>query len=199
MRKSIIRTSLLVLQCINITMTVDAFQIASTRSHHYLSIQHIRSQHKSNNLNRKYDNVQLYSSPNNDNDDEQQELILSSKLSESLAGIGNEAGYLAAARKRNEEAKAKMMEQIRKEEEEAEARRQAKKDQSIANNFGPGADEMSSWEGFGDFDGFEESSGNDSAGGWSELKEQAQEEEEEPKLFLFGDENNDSTDSGLLL
>ncbi len=142
---------------------------------------------------------QLYST----NEDEQpQELILGKELSDGLQSIASEEGYLAAARQRNEEAKAKLMEQLRKEEEEAEARRRDIEVNGDPNNGGPG--DMSSWQGFQN-DGFEESDMVDQSGGWGDVQVAGdgqdggvEENGEEPKLFLFGDEEN-SSGSGLIL
>ncbi len=142
--------------------------------------------------------LQELNSSNDDNSDEPEGLILGKEISEGLQTLGSEAGYLAAARKRNEEAKAKLMEQVRKEEEEAEALRQKKKEEGVQDNYGPG--DMSGWKGFKD-DGFEASEGNDDTGGWGEIATAGGEgeEEEEPKLFLFGDDDNASDGSGLIL
>ncbi len=136
----------------------------------------------------------------NDNQEEEQELILGSSLTDALQGIGSEAGYLAAAKRRSEEGKARLAEQVRKEEEEAEALRRKKMEAGVEDNYGPG--DLSGWKGFAD-DGFEASAGNDDTGGWGELKAKSADEEsgdgeEEPKLFLFGDDDN-SANGGLIL
>ena len=135
----------------------------------------------------------LYSS-----NDEEELLILGSGISEALQGLGSEAGYLDAARKRNEAAKAKMLEDIRLEEEAAERKRREREERGNEGNFGPG--DMSAYVDFTN-DGFEESGGNDETGGWEVNEQPSNEvEEEEPKLFLFGDDDagNDSG-SGLIL
>lgn len=133
-------------------------------------------------------------------------------MSDALQGLGSEAGYLDLARKRNEEGKAKMMEQIRLEEEETERKRQRWKQEQEsgegnAGDYGPG--DLSGYVGFKD-DGFEQSAGNDGTGGWGDLNsgENAEDEggdgegdggEDEPKLFLFGDDDGASSNGGLIL
>ena len=154
--------------------------------------------HSRNNYNNKINNIAYLKSTNDDSSDNAeeapQELILGKEISDQLQTLGSEAGYLAAARKRNEEAKAKLMEDLRREEEEAEAMRQAKKEHGNKNNYGP--TDMSGYIGFTD-DGFEESEGSED--GWGKAGEgDTGGEEEEPKLFLFGDEEK-SSDSGLIL
>jgi hypothetical protein len=137
----------------------------------------------------------LYSSQQNGDPNE-------SILVQGLSSLGSEAGYLEAARKRNEEAKAKLREQVRLEEEEAERKRQEKLQRGTSeSNYGPG--DLSNFKGF-ENDGFEASAGNDQVGGWSQEAIRAEEDntedkEEEPKLFLFGDDEGLSTDSGGLL
>jgi hypothetical protein len=137
----------------------------------------------------------LYSSPQDG--DQNQSIII-----EGLSSLGSEAGYLEAARKRNEEAKAKLREQVRLEEEEAERKRQEKLQRGAGeSNYGPG--DLSNFKGF-ENDGFEASAGNDQEGGWSKEAIRAEEDaieekQEEPKLFLFGDDEGLSTDSGGLL
>lgn len=126
-------------------------------------------------------------------------LILGAEVGEALNDIGSEAGYLDAARKRNEEGKAKLMEQVRLEEEEAERKRKEREAKGSEGNYGPG--DMSEFKGFAD-DGFEASEGNDSEGGWTkppEPEEEAEGDGEEPKLFLFGDEDGDTDAGGLIL
>jgi hypothetical protein len=126
-------------------------------------------------------------------------LIIGSEMSTALQGIGSQAGYLDYAKKRNEEAKAKMVEQVRLEEEETERKRREKEAKGNEGNFGPG--DLSSFVGF-ENDGFEASEGNDKAGGWGEAEEEKEEEAEEdaPALFLFGDDDDsDSGGSGLIL
>ena len=88
---------------------VSSFQIATSP---YKKIHSSR-----NNYNNRLQSLQELKSSN---EEEPEELILGSKISDSLVELGSEAGYLAAARKRNEEAKAQLMEQVRKEEEEAD-------------------------------------------------------------------------------
>ena len=141
--------------------------------------------------------IQLNSS-NDESNEEPQELILGGKISDSLKELGSEEGWLAAARKRNEEAKAKMMDDLRKEEEAAEAKRRAKEESGIQNNYGP--EDMSTFKGFIN-DGFEESEADDATGAWgsSQPAEEEKGGEEEPKLFLFGDDDKDSSGSGLIL
>ena len=138
-------------------------------------------------------------------------------MSNALQGLGSEAGYLDLARKRNEEGKAKMMEQIRLEEEETERKRQWKKQQQEsgegnAGDYGPG--DLSGYVGFKD-DGFVRSAGNDGTGGWGDLDsgenaegeggdggdggEGGEGDEDEPKLFLFGDDDGAGSNGGLIL
>lgn len=136
----------------------------------------------------------IFSSPHDD--DQGESLIL-----QGLSSLGSEAGYLDFARKRNEAAKSKMKEQVRLEEEEAERKRQEKLQRGAGHaNYGPG--DLSTFTGFAN-DGFEASAGNDQVGGWSQeairIEEDNEEKQEEPKLFLFGDDGNISTDSGGLL
>ena len=126
----------------------------------------------------------LHSSPQ---DGDQNESV----LIKGLSSLGSEAGYLEAARKRNEEAKAKLREQVRLEEEEAERKRQEKQQRGGSeSNYGPG--DLSNFQGFQN-DGFEASAGNDQVGGWSKEairveEDTTEEKQEEPKLFLFGDD-----------
>mmetsp|Transcript_24108 Transcript_24108/g.29688 ORF Transcript_24108/g.29688 Transcript_24108/m.29688 type:complete len:189 (+) Transcript_24108:98-664(+) len=133
----------------------------------------------------------------NNEEEEEQGLILGDAISDSLQSLGSEAGYLAAARKRNEEAKAKLQEEVRKEEEETEAKRRAKESLGVEDNYGPG--DLSGFVGFKN-DGFEASAGNDETGGWGQLKNpgEGDGDDEEPKLLLFGDDDATS-DSGLIL
>jgi Predicted membrane protein len=133
---------------------------------------------------------------NNNNADQQEEqdtndasLIIGKEMGQALQKIATEAGYLEAARKRNQEAKLKLMQQIQQEEMEAERYRKEVEERGSEGNFGP--QDMSTFVGFKE-DGFEESEGNDDMGGWSELKQQQgeqqqqqEEEKEEPKLFLL--------------
>lgn len=118
-------------------------------------------------------------------------------MGQALQKIATEAGYLEAARKRNQEAKLKLMQQIEQEEMEAERYRKEVEERGSEGNFGP--QDMSTFVGFKE-DGFEESEGNDDMGGWSELKkqqgeeQQQEEEKEEPKLFLFGKDGGDGDD-----
>ncbi len=138
----------------------------------------------------------LFSTPE---DEEPTELILGSEMSNALQGIGSEAGYLDYAKKRNEEAKARLMEDMRREEEETARKRAEMEAKGNAENYGPG--DLSNFVGF-ENDGFEASAGNDETGGWGEVKEEEEEppSEEEPKLFLFGDEDDGATGgSGLIL
>lgn len=146
----------------------------------------------------------LYSTPNDD--DQPQELIIGKNLSEGLQSIGSETGYLAAAKKRNEEAKAKLLEQIRLEEEEAERIRKDRELNGNVNNCGPG--DMSTWVGFKN-DGFEESEGEDGSA-WGERSDiqiagqEGQQQQggddggETQSLWLGGDEDT-TTGSGLIL
>ena len=124
---------------------------------------------------------------------EEPELILGDNVQKAIEGMGSESGYLAAAKKRNEEARRKALEEAAREEEE-----RAPREPSSAN-YGPG--DLSSFQGFAN-DGFEASAGNDSLGGWDLGNQGSQgeegEEEEEPSLFLFGDEDADS-ETGLIL
>mmetsp|Transcript_4270 Transcript_4270/g.6250 ORF Transcript_4270/g.6250 Transcript_4270/m.6250 type:complete len:197 (+) Transcript_4270:191-781(+) len=173
---------------------VDSFQITSTP---FSSSCSSRSSSRSS---RKI--IQELHSSNNDDsttdEPEEEQLILGSKMSESLQKLGTEAGYLEAARKRNIDAKAKYMEQIRKEEEEAEAIRRAKKETGVSGNFGPG--DMTGWSGFKD-DGFEDSEENDESGGWGEIKSAEGEGEggDGPTLFVPGSDDAASGGSGLIL
>ena len=132
-------------------------------------------------------------------------LIIGDEFSNALKTIATEAGYLNAARKRNLEAKAKLMEQLQQEEMEAERIRKEREEKGNPDNYGP--TDMTSFVDFKD-DGFESSEGNDETGGWSELKtkgklEEDGEKKEEPKLFLFGDDDDDNkiltSGSGLIL
>lgn len=150
----------------------------------------------------------LASSPNPHSDDENNPdstpsapappLVIGNDMRKALETIATEAGYLDAAKKRNQEAKLKLMEQIRQEELEAERVRKEMEEKGNRENYGPG--DLSSFVGFKD-DGFEASEGNDGQGGWvgvvktQEAEEKAQ-EEEEPKLFLFGNENDDDKNGG---
>jgi len=133
-------------------------------------------------------------------EDEGDKLILGADVGQALNEIGNEAGYLDAARKRNEEGKAKLMEQVRLEEEEAERKRKEREAKGAEGNYGPG--DLSAFKGFGD-DGFKASEGNDAEGGWTKPDEPEEDEEgdgdDEPKLFLFGDEDGDADAGGLIL
>lgn len=131
-------------------------------------------------------------------EDEGDKLILGAEIGQALNDIGSEAGYLDAARKRNEEGKAKLLEQVRLEEEEAERKRKEREAKGAEGNYGPG--DLSDFKGFAD-DGFEASEGNDSEGGWTKPPEPEEEAEgeEEPKLFLFGDEDGDADAGGLIL
>ena len=189
--------------------TVSAFHIVSSNNvkpNPILSTRHtqirwkINDNGRKNNQKCKKDPIQVNSSNDSSSNesDDSQGLIIGSDMSNALQKLGSEGGYLDAARKRNEEAKAKLMEQVRKEEEEAEALRKAKMESGVEDNYGPGG--LSSWKGFKD-DGFEESEGNDDSGGWGQLKEveSGEGEEEEPKLFLFGDDDDTSGGSGLIL
>ena len=127
-------------------------------------------------------------------------VILGADVGQALYDIGSEAGYLDAARKRNEEGKVKLMEQVRLEEEEAERKRKEHEEkQGAEGNYGPG--DLRDFKGFAD-DGFEASEGNDSEGGWrkpEEPEEEAEGDDDEPKLFLFGDEDGDADAGGLIL
>mmetsp|Transcript_4891 Transcript_4891/g.7432 ORF Transcript_4891/g.7432 Transcript_4891/m.7432 type:complete len:174 (-) Transcript_4891:276-797(-) len=130
-------------------------------------------------------------------------LIIGAEISKGLQGLGSEAGYLGVAKKRNEEAKAKLMDQVRQEEEAAEQKRKEREARGNEGNYGPG--DLSSFNGF-ENDGFEASEGNDVAGGWGEVKEEKSETEAdaeaddgEPKLFLFGDDDAAGGGSGLIL
>jgi hypothetical protein len=142
-------------------------------------------------------NTALYATEESSSSDDDS-LIIGSEISNALQGLGSEAGYLGVAKKRNAEAKAQLMEQVRQEEEEAERKRQERENKGNEGNYGPG--DLSSFQGF-ENDGYEESEGNDENGGWGEVKEDAPEteEEEEPKLFLFGDDDADTSGSGLIL
>jgi hypothetical protein len=137
----------------------------------------------------------LHSTPQ---DEEPSGLIIGEDMSSALQGIGSEAGYLDYAKKRNEEAKAKLQEQIRLEEEETERKRREKEEKGGEGNYGPG--DLSEFKGFAD-DGFEASVGNDETGGWGEVDEPKEEEaeEDEPKLFLFGDDDAGGDNGGLIL
>jgi hypothetical protein len=130
-------------------------------------------------------------------------LIVGAEISKGLQGLGSEDGYLGVAKKRNEEAKAKLMEQVRQEEEAAEQKRKEREARGNEGNYGPG--DLSSFNGF-ENDGFEASEGNDGTGGWGEVEEEENQETEVeadadaddgPKLFLFGDDNADA--GGLIL
>ena len=126
-------------------------------------------------------------------------VILGADVGQALYDIGSEAGYLDAARKRNEEGKVKLMEQVRLEEEEAERKRKEREEKGAEGNDGPG--DLSDFKGFAD-DGFEANEGNDSEGGWrkpEEPEEEAEGDDDEPKLFLFGDEDGDADAGGLIL
>lgn len=142
-------------------------------------------------------NTALYATEESSSSDDDS-LIIGSEISNALQGLGSEAGYLGVAKKRNAEAKAQLMEQVRQEEEEAERKRQERENKGNEGNYGPG--DLSSFQGF-ENDGYEESEGNDENGGWGEVKEDAPETEEEevPKLFLFGDDDADTSGSGLIL
>lgn len=122
-------------------------------------------------------------------------------MGQALQKIATEAGYLEAARKRNQEAKLKLLEQIRQEELEAERIRKEMEEKGNEGNYGPG--DLSDYVGFKD-DGFEASEGNDDTGGWGNLKKKKEQEEdskdedkEEPKLFLFGKDAG-SDDDGII-
>jgi hypothetical protein len=115
-------------------------------------------------------------------------LIVGAEISKGLQGLGSEDGYLGVAKKRNEEAKAKLMEQVRQEEEAAEQKRKEREARGNEGNYGPG--DLSSFNG----------------GGWGEVEEEEKQETEVeadadaddgPKLFLFGDDNADA--GGLIL
>lgn len=182
---NIIKTTL----CVLSLSSTNAFQILTTPNHRQGTLPILSTRHQ----------IQLNSSNQEESktDESPPELILGSKLSESLQSIGSEAGYLSAAKKRAEEGKAKLMEQIRREEEEAEAYRRARAEGGDVYNSGPA--DMSEWRGFAN-DGFEESDGF--ADGFGEFKKKDDEEdvkgeEEEPKLFLFGDD--DGSGSGLIV
>jgi hypothetical protein len=142
---------------------------------------------------------QLYSQA--EEEEETPQLIIGADVRGAIQNLGTDGagGYLDAAKRRNEEAKAKMMEQVRLEEEEAEAKRQAMKERKGEDNYGPG--DLSSFVGFKD-DGFEASEGNDEEGGWGPTPEEDggdDGEEEEPSLLLFGDGDDASGGSGLIL
>jgi len=157
----------------------------------------------------------LQATPTNDENSNQQQqgqddvdtsLIIGKEIGQALQKIATEDGYLEAARKRNQEAKLKLIQQIQQEEIEAERIRKEMEERGNEGNYGPG--DLSNFVGFRD-DGFEASEGNDDLGGWSDLKKKGEEvneeEKEEPKLFLFGNDNDDdgiitsSGGSGLIL
>ena len=176
----------------------EAFQIISNHNVGSSTMQQQNNHH----------NSKLQSTPNESNEEQpQQELVLGKELSDGLQSIGSEAGYLAAAKKRSEEARAKMYEQIRLEEERAESIRKDREENGPVNNAGPG--DMSSWQGFAD-DGFDASAADGQDGGWGEIQVVGADGSisngeaggadggEEQKLFLFGDEE-DTSGSGLIL
>eukprot|EP00565_Helicotheca_tamesis_P000533 CAMPEP_0185726678 /NCGR_PEP_ID=MMETSP1171-20130828/2575_1 /TAXON_ID=374046 /ORGANISM="Helicotheca tamensis, Strain CCMP826" /LENGTH=199 /DNA_ID=CAMNT_0028395073 /DNA_START=148 /DNA_END=747 /DNA_ORIENTATION=+ len=110
----------------------------------------------------------------------------------------NENAYLAAARQRSVDAKAKYLAEVEAEDRAAEEkrRRKAAEAESVQTDYGPG--DLSQYQDYSD-DGFENSEGNDESGGWGELNE-PQQEEEEPSLFIPGGGDDDATGgSGLLL
>lgn len=134
----------------------------------------------------------LYSTPAPEEGEPEAELVLGTELSSALQGLGDEASMLATARKRTEEAKAKMMEQLRLEEEETERKRAEMK---ARNNPNPG--DMSGFKDFAD-DGFEASADEGFDGAWDVPKEDAP-QEEEPKLMLFDDNQQGGDNGGLIL
>ncbi len=127
-------------------------------------------------------------------------LILGEEASEALADLGSEEGWLAAAKKRTVDAKAKYLEELRLEEEAAEKKRQAKKEAlEKGEEVSYSAGDMGEFVDFGD-DGFDSSKGNDAEGGWGETTAPAEgEPEKEPELFLFDDENKGGDDNGGLI
>lgn len=168
--------------------TSSAFQIAPASS----LCNSIRVQW---NRGKTINQIQLNSS-NDENNEEPQELILGDAITDNLKTLGSEEGWLAAAKKRNVDEKAKMMEKVRKEEEEAEAKRQAKEHPGAKHNFGP--EDMSTYVGFVN-DGFEESEADNPDRAWGQTDGGEEEaKEEEPKLLLFG-EDDESSSSGLIL
>eukprot|EP00555_Chaetoceros_dichaeta_P002422 CAMPEP_0198251106 /NCGR_PEP_ID=MMETSP1447-20131203/2053_1 /TAXON_ID=420782 /ORGANISM="Chaetoceros dichaeta, Strain CCMP1751" /LENGTH=190 /DNA_ID=CAMNT_0043936055 /DNA_START=38 /DNA_END=610 /DNA_ORIENTATION=+ len=138
------------------------------------------------------------SEPQGEDDGGTKKLILSDDVVEAIGSLGANGGYLDAAKKRNEEAKKKLLEDSRREEEEAEAWRREKANKADGDDFGP--KDMSKFKGFLD-DGYEDSEGNDEAGGWGYVpeKEVEEEKEDEPKLFLFGDDDDDAEEKKLIL
>ena len=129
---------------------------------------------------------------------EESSLFLGEDVQKSIESLGQGDSYLQAARARNnEEARLRLLEQERLEEEEAERKRRARKENGNESNFGPG--DLSTFKGFID-DGFEASQGSDEEGAWGEIRQNEEtSDENEPKLFLFGDEDGSDNDSGLIL
>lgn len=191
---------------------VNSFQISlSSPIQHVQHVQHVEHQqyqhhqHHHQQHQQKQKNTrstfQLYSSndenTNTNEPEPEAELILGKNISDALQGLGSEAGYLAAAKKRSEVEKLKLLEKERREEEEAEAMRQRKAEFGVDNNYGPTDSDFEGWTGFQE-DGFDASA--DDATGWDGHKagEEGGDEGEgdAPSLWL-GDEP--SSDSGLLL
>jgi len=139
----------------------------------------------------------LFVGSGQEQDDETKKLILSEDVRDAIGSLGANGGYLNAAKKRNEEAKKKLLEDTRREEEETEAWRREKANKVDGGDFGP--EDMSVFKGFAD-DGYEDSLGNDEEGGWGYVpeKEVEEEKEAEPKLFLFGDDD-DAEEKKLIL
>jgi len=125
-------------------------------------------------------------------------LFLSDDLNDAISSLGG--GYLDAAKKRNEAAKKKMLEDTIREEKEAIAWRK-EKGYTSEGEGDPGPKNMNEFIGFVD-DGYEGSSGNDEEGGWGFVPQEEEKEEEvkdEPKLFLFGEDDDDTLDKKLIL
>jgi len=125
-------------------------------------------------------------------DEESNKLYVGEDARKSIQSLGVNFGYLEANKKRTQEAKEKYLEEVRREEEEVEARRKEKEatngDESL-ENYGPG--DLNEFKGFVN-DGYEDSVGNDSEGGWGDIKAAEAEEGEDSKLLLL-DADDDET------
>ncbi len=126
-------------------------------------------------------------------------LILGEEAAKALGELGSEEGWLAAAKERTVSAKEKYLEEIRLEEEAAEKKRQAKKEAlEKGEEVNYSAGDMGEYVDFEE-DGFDAAKGNDAEGGWGESTAPEGEPEEEPELFLFGDEEKGGDDNGGLI
>ena len=151
--------------------------------------------------------IMLSLSESDESPETQSKLILGDDLSKGIASIGNELGYLTAAKKRAEEY-AKRRAQDEQQALKSKEKEASKDDKAAAvNNYGPG--DLSSWRGFAN-DGFEASAGNDGEDGWNvqggillvngrqnDRTSNTDTQSGDKKLFLF--EDNSSNEGKLIL